>query len=276
MSTKKILILGGNGKTGRKVNQQLLALGYTTSIGSRKGSPVFDWEDEGTWSAVLEGIDKVYLTFQPDLAIPRALETIRKITDLAIKKGIQKIVLLSGRGEEEAQRCEQIVMNTAINWTIVRCDWFNQNFSESFLLEPILVGHIALPRAETLIPFVDTDDIAEIVVASLTSNQHKHKLYELTGPRLLTFAQAIQEIAKETERTLVFEGVSIDAYIEMMKEYQLPEDYIWLVTYLFTHVLDGKNSNTTNDIEKVLGRKAKDFTQYVKETAATGIWNPEK
>ena len=61
--------------------------------------------------------------------------------------------------------------------------------------------------------------------------------------------------------------------VKMLREYQVHEDEIWLVNYLFTEVLDGRNSSTTNDIEKVLGRKAIDFTEYVVKTAETGIWN---
>lgn len=275
MDNKKILILGGKGKTGRKVNEKLVKLGYTTRIGSRSESPSFDWENQATWSSALEGMDKVYITFQPDLAIPVALQIIKDFTALAIEKGIQKIVLLSGRGEKEAQLCEQIVMKADIDWTIVRCDWFNQNFSESFLLDPILAGHVALPRAETLIPFIDTDDIADIVVASLTDDKHKGQVYELTGPRLLTFGQVVDEISMATGREIKFDTISLDDYVKMLQEYQVPDDYIWLVNYLFTNVLDGKNSSITNGVEKVLGRKAKDFSEYVKETAATGIWNPK-
>jgi len=274
MTEKKILILGGKGKTGRKVAERLTKLGKTIRIGSRNEQPAFDWENSETWEGALEGMDAVYVTFQPDLAIPAALTAIEEFTALAVKKGIQKIVLLSGRGEKEAQLCEQVVMDADVNWTIVRCDWFNQNFSESFFLEPILAGYVALPRAETPVPYVDTDDIAEVVVKSLLEDKHNGQVYELTGPRLLTFEQVITEISKGTDRDIKFQLITMDEYIKMLKEYQVPEDYIWLINYLFTKVLDGRNASTTNVIEKVLGRKAKDFAEYVAETAATGVWNP--
>ncbi|HHC79243.1 MAG TPA: NmrA family transcriptional regulator [Flavobacteriia bacterium] len=276
MNNNKILVLGGKGKTGRKVNDRLIKLGHITRIGSRNEAVPFDWEDENTWPDILDGINKLYITFQPDLAVPSAFKTIKRFTSLAVKTGIQKIVLLSGRGEKEAQRCEQIIMNTDVNWTVVRCDWFSQNFSENFLLEPIVAGHVALPRANILIPFVDTDDIADVVVTALLDDIHTHKIYELTGPRLLTFEQAVNEIAKVTGRNITFEEISLKAYKKMLRAHQIPEDYIWLVNYLFSNVLDGKNSSTTNDIEIVLKRKAKDFSEYVKETAATKIWNPAK
>lgn len=274
METKKILILGGNGKTGRRVAQLLNSLNdVEVRLGSRSENPSFDWKKPETWLEAIKGIDTAYITFQPDLAIPTAPETIRQFTALATQNGVQKMVLLSGRGEKEAQVCEEIVKSTAQKWTIVRASWFNQNFSESIFLEPILTGFVSLPKAEILEPFTDADDIAAVVAATLLDEKHNGKTYELTGPRLLNFEQAIAEIAEITGRQIVFQSLSLKQYIDMLRQYQVPEDEIWLVNYLFSEVLDGRNSTVTNDIEKVLGRKATDFTNYVLKTAQSGIWN---
>src|SRR6187431_1155282 len=109
METKKILILGGNGKTGRRVAQLLSKeSSVEVRLGSRSTTPSFDWEKPETWLEAINGIDTVYITFQPDLAIPSAPATIRQFTALANKNGVQKMVLLSGRGEKEAQVCEEI------------------------------------------------------------------------------------------------------------------------------------------------------------------------
>jgi len=274
MKEQRILVLGGTGKTGRRVAEKLTKLGKTIRIGSRSGNPSFDWEKPESWSDVLEGMDIVYITFQPDLAVPGALETIKEFTSKAVNSGVKKMVLLSGKGEKEAELCEQEVMNSKVNWTIVRASWFNQNFSESFFLDPILAGHVALPRAEVLVPYVDVDDIADVVVESLLDNKHNGHIYELTGPRQLTFEQVTEEIAKATGRDIMFSSISMDEYIKMLREYQVPEDFIWLINYLFTEVLTSKNSEITNDIEKVLGRKAKDFSEYVNQTAKYGVWSP--
>lgn len=274
MSKKKILVLGSNGKTGRRVIERLKNNSdVEIRLGSRSEKIPFDWENPETWKNVLKDIEVVYITFQPDLAIPSAVEAIQKFTVLATELGVQKMVLLSGRGEKEAQLCEEIVKENAKNWTIVRASWFNQNFSESIFLEPILAGIVALPRAEALEPFTDADDIADVVVESLLSDKHNAETYELTGPRLLTFKEAVNTIAEASDRNITFQSLSLDEYSQMLKEYQVPEDHIWLANYLFEQVLDGRNSHITSDIEKVLGRKAKDFTAYAKETAKTGIWN---
>lgn len=273
---KKILVLGSNGKTGRRVAARLENNPEVEiRLGSRNEKIPFDWENPQTWENVVKDIDTVYITFQPDLAVPFAAEAIENFTKLATKNGVQKIVLLSGRGEKEAQVCEEIVKKNAKYWTIIRASWFNQNFSESFFLDPILYGIVALPRAEALEPFTDADDIADVVTTALLNDSHNGKTYELTGPRLLTFKQAVNEIAEASGRNITFQSLSLEEYTQMLREYQVPEDHIWLVNYLFEQVLDGRNSNITQDIENILGRKAKDFSAYVKETAKTGIWNPK-
>jgi len=271
---KNILITGAKGKTGSRVFQKLKDIPNLSLRGvSRSTNPAFDWEDTNTWPSALTGMQAVYISYQPDLAVPGAPDHIKQFTALAAKSGIQKIVLLSGRGEEEARACEQLVMNAGVDWTIIRASWFNQNFSEGHFLDPILAGHVALPINGVKEPFVDTDDIADVVVAALTRPGHTHKLYEVTGPRLITFAEAIAEIATATNRNIQFEPISPEAYAAMLTNYGVPPDHIALVNYLFTEVLDGRNESITTGVQEALGRPAKDFKQYVKQTAAQGVWN---
>lgn len=271
---ENILVIGGTGKTGRKVVHKLGELGYQVRIGSRSGSPSFDWDNPETWSASLKGMDKVYITFQPDLAVPGALDAIEELTKQAKKNGVKKLVLLSGKGEREAELCEQVVIHSGLDYTIVRASWFNQNFSESFFLEPILKGFVALPQADVKIPFVDTNDIADVVVQTLVNDRHNGNIYQLTGPRSLTFKEVIQEISDSIGRNITFTPISLAAYADAMKQQGVPADFIWLIQYLFSEVLGNpENEHISSDIEKVLGRKAKDFSEYVEETNATGIWN---
>lgn len=276
MKEQLFFVAGGTGKTGRRVVERLKAAHHQVRIGSRSQPLPFDWENSATWEAALSGVNAVYITFQPDLAIPGTTDVIEAFTKLASRLGVRRMVLLSGRGEHEAVACEEIVKANAKEWTIVSSSWFHQNFSESFFLDPILSGHVALPRAEALEPFIDADDIADIVVKCLLEETHDHQTYELTGPRLLTFEQAVSEIAHATDRSITFEPLSLDGYAQMLREFQVPEDHIWLINYLFSEVLDGRNASVTNDVEKILGRKAKDFSQYVAETAKTGVWNAAK
>ena len=271
---QNILVLGGKGKTGRRVASRLIEKGQSVRIGSRSEEPSFDWENPNTWEAALEGMESVYITFQPDLAVPGASEAIEGFTALAVKQGVQKVVLLSGKGEKEAEKCEEIVKNSGLEWTIVRASWFNQNFSESFFLDPILAGHVALPKNEAKVPYVDANDIADVVVEVLLNAAHNGYTYELTGPRTLTFSEVTQEISAATGRDIQFTPISMEEYNAMMQEFNLPDGYLWLINYLFEEVLVESNAVITNDIEKVLGRKPTDFTEYANAAVKTGVWNP--
>jgi len=267
-----LLVLGATGKTGRRITQRLEAAGLPVRQGSRDANPPFDWEDRSTWDAVIEGVHAVYISFQPDLAVPGAVETIQAFTDLAVKSGVRKLVLLSGRGEVEAEQAERVVQDSGIDWTILRASWFCQNFSEAHFLDPIVQGELALPVGQVAEPFVDADDIAECAVTALTQPGHTHQLYELTGPRALTFADAVTEIARATHRNIEFVAVPAPAYRQAMEQEQLPPALIDLVLCLCTTVLDGRNTPVTDGVQRALGRPARDFSDYVQRTAAAGIW----
>jgi uncharacterized protein YbjT (DUF2867 family) len=271
---QNILVIGGTGKTGRRVVEGLNKNGQKVTIASRKGFPAFDWNDPASYAKVLAGMNRAYITYYPDLAVPGAKEAIQALTSAAVEAGLEKVVLLSGKGEKEAEACESIVASSGLNFTVVRASWFNQNFSESFLLEPIQAGMVALPMTQALIPFVDADDIAEVVVKVLLDDSYNGRTITVTGPRKLTFEQAISEIAEGSGRKIRFQPISLEQNKTAMQQAGLPDDYVWLFNYLFKEVLGNpENQEISKDIEQVLGRKAIDFSDYVKRTASSGIWN---
>lgn len=269
---KPVLVLGGNGKTGRRVVERLLSRGREVVVASRSTTPRFDWNDFETWAEVLRNVSSVYITYQPDLAVPGAVDAVRHFTQTALAAGVRRLVLLSGRGEEEAQRAEQALKDSGADWTIVRAGWFAQNFSENFLMDGVLAGQIALPASHTKEPFVDADDIADVVAEALLDDQHIGQLYEVTGPRLMTFAEAIHEIAAARGRDIQLIEVSPAEYEALLKQHHLPDDLVWLIMYLFTTVLDGRNEHLTDGVQRALGRAPKDFAEYARDVAATGVW----
>jgi uncharacterized protein YbjT (DUF2867 family) len=268
-----VLVLGGTGKTGRRIVERLRARDVAVRVGSRSAAPPFDWEDRTTWRPALEGATAAYVSYYPDLAVPGAPEAVAALTEQALELGVRRLVLLSGRGEEEAQRAEQVVQDAGIEWTVVRCAWFSQNFSEDYLLEPIRGGEVALPAGDMPEPFVDTEDIADVAVAALTEAGHGNRVYELTGPRLLTFAEAVAEIGRATGRELRYIPVTVDEYAAAVAEHDLPDDVIGLLRYLFSEVLDGRNAMLADGVQRALGRAPRDFADYARDTAATGVWN---
>lgn len=267
------LVVGGTGKTGRRVVERLTARSLPVRIGSRTGEPPFDWEDQATWAPSLQEVSAVYMTYYPDLAVPGAVDTVRSFVDLALARGVRRLVLLSGRGEEEAQRAEQVLQDSGADWTILRCSWFSQNFSENYLSDSVVSGEVVLPAGDVGEPFIDADDIADVAVAALTDDRHVGKLYELTGPRLLTFSEAVGEIAEAVGRKIRYVQVSADQYASALKEAALPPEFVWLVNYLFTTVLDGRNAHLADGVQRALGRAPRDFGDYAKATAAAGAWS---
>lgn len=271
-SNPTILITGGTGKTGRRVAERLAHRGLPVRIGARAGQPPFDWTDASTWPAAVRDVAAIYLTYYPDLAVPGSVERVSAFVALARQSGVRQIVLLSGRGEEEAQRAERVVRDSGLEWTIVRASWFAQNFSENYLVDAVLSGEVYLPAGNVGEPFVDADDIAEVAARALSEPGHHGQVYEVTGPRLLTFAEAVAEIAHATGRELRFVEITPEEYVAALEAEGIPADAVWLVNYLFTTVLDGRNASLTDGVQRALGRPPKDFAEYARETAATGAW----
>jgi uncharacterized protein YbjT (DUF2867 family) len=272
MSKNPVLIIGGAGKTGGRVNARLKALGMTTRPVSRSALIAFDWNRPETWSAALDGVSKAYVTYQPDLSVEGACEAIAELARLARQKSLEQLVLLSGRGEPGAQRAEAALQDSGVPWTIVRASWFNQNFSEGYLADGVLAGEIALPAGAVPEPFVDADDIADVVTAALTDPRHASKVYEVTGPRALTFAEAVAEISKAVGRPVRYTQISSQDFAVGMRQAGVPEEVIALLGELFTVVLDGRNSRVAHGVEEALGRPPRDFSDYARAAAASGAW----
>jgi uncharacterized protein YbjT (DUF2867 family) len=217
-------------------------------------------------------VGSAYISHYLD-ALPGAAEIVGSFAELAIAKGVRRQVLLGGRGESEAERVEAAVRNSGAELTILRSTWFAQNFSEDYMLEHVLSGVVALPAGEVPEPFVDADDIADVAVAALTEDGHVGQLYELTGPRLLTFAEAIEEIALATGREIRYSPVSIEVHAAAALEHGVPPEVVELLTYLFSEVLDGRNARLADGVQRALGREPRDFADYARGVAARGIWN---
>jgi uncharacterized protein YbjT (DUF2867 family) len=273
-TTKTTLVLGSTGKTGRRVAKRLEERGLPVRRASRSGATPFDWNAPATWAPALEGVDAVYLSFYPDLAAPGAPEVIEAFAHAAGRAGVRRIVLLSGRGEPQAERCEKILREVlpAVALTVIRGAWFSQNFSEGELVGPVLSGEIAFPAGRVAEPFVDADDIADVAVAVLLDRSpgqpHAGKIYELTGPRLLTFDEVAAEISRASGRPVHYRPVTKEEYAAALSAV-LPPDYASFLADLFAQVLDGRNACLSGDVERILGRKPRDFSDYVAANADT-------
>ena len=222
---------------------------------------------------MLDGVRAVYITYAPDLAIPGATDSIREFVGKAVEQGVERLVLLSGRGEAEAQLCERIVQESGVEWTVVRASWFNQNFSEGEFLGMVLDGAVTLPAGNIPEPFVDVNDIADVAVAALTEKGHNGEIYEVTGSSMLTFADVAAEISRAAGREVNFIEIPKEAFAGAIAESGAPEDIAWLLNYLFDTVLDGRNAYVCDGVQRALGREPTDFADFARRAAAAGSWN---
>jgi len=272
MAAHTTLVIGSTGKTGRRVAAKLAGLDLDVRHGSRSSAIPFDWDKPATWAPALAGATAAYVAYSPDLAAPGSEAAITELVALARTAGLKRLVLLSGRGEADAERAEDVVRASGLEWAIVRASWFAQNFNEGNFAHDVSAGVVALPVGGVGEPFVDADDIADVAVAALTDDRHVGQLYEVTGPRLLSFADAVAEIAAATGRDIRFASVAMDDYAVVLADYQVPPEMIALLRYLFSTVLDGRNSSLTDGVQRALGREPKDFADFARDAASTGSW----
>ncbi|MGQ0743963.1 MAG: NAD(P)H-binding protein [Acidimicrobiales bacterium] len=272
-SDSPIVILGGPGKTGRRVAERLRSRRRPVRMVSRSSTPSFDWNDPSGWEESLTGASAAYIAYQPDLAFPGATASIAALVDAAAAAGIGRLVLLSGRGEEKALAAEAVVEASGLEWAVVRSSFFNQNFSESFLVETLVTGVLAFPAGAVAEPFIDADDIADVAVASLTNQSLLGQVYEVSGPELLTFAEAVGTISAAAGRDIVYVPVTPGQFAEGLRSEGVPDELAGAYADLFATVLDGRNSHLADGVERALGRPARTFGAYADAVARTGIWN---
>lgn len=267
-----VLVLGATGKSGSRVAHMLRQAGAEVRDGSRHATPAFDWDDASTWGEALQGIGSVYVSFQPDLAVPGAVETVGAFLAAANSAGVRRAVLLSGRGEPEAVQAEELLKASGMEWTVLRASWFLQNFSESFFAEGLQDGVLIAPSGMSPEPFVDLDDVAEIAASALLEDDHVGRLYELTGPEALSFAQVADGLAMATGRPVVLHELPLGEYLGQARAAGVPEDVVWLLDYLFSNVLDGRNARPANGVLEALGRPPRALRDFADAAVKHGAW----
>ncbi|WP_020386072.1 hypothetical protein [Kribbella catacumbae] len=268
------LVTAGTGKTGRRIVQRLTDRGLPVRVGSRAGDPPFDWSDQGTWQGALAGVDAAYVAYLPDIGAPQAADDLAAFATLATDIGVGRVVLLSGRNEPMAQRCEEVLQSYPWQWTVLRSSVFSQDFSEAFWLDPVRSGIVAVPAGELIAePFVDIEDVVDVAVAALTEQRHAGQVYELSGPRSVPLAEATAEIAAAIGRPVRYEPVTSEQYVAAMTAEGVPAEEAQFVADLFAALFDGRNAATTDGVQRALGRAPREFRDFVHKTAGTGVWD---
>ncbi|MFG2934710.1 NAD(P)H-binding protein [Streptomyces sp. NPDC048282] len=269
-----VVVTGATGRTGSRVADAARAAGLTVRPASRAQG--FDWRDRSTWADTLRGADAAYLVFPTDVGSPEATHAVGLLAHEAVALGVRRLVLLSSRGEERARPTEEALRESGADWTVVRAAWFAQNFSEGPLVAELREsGELVFPGGAVREPFVDLRDVAEVVVAALTDGErYAGRALTVSGPRLLTFGEAVAQIAAATGRELSYRAVTARQYGPNLAAFGVPEPEVEFLVELFESLLDGRNAYLSDGVREVLGREPRDFGDFVRETAATGVWKP--
>jgi uncharacterized protein YbjT (DUF2867 family) len=267
-----VVVTGASGRTGSRVARAAEAAGLTVRAASRATG--FDWWDRSTWADTLRGADAAYLVYPSDVGAPGAAEAVGDLAREAVGLGVRRLVLLSGRGEEQALPTEEALHACGADWTVVRAAWFAQNFSEGPLVAELRErGELVFPADAVREPFLDVRDIADVVVTALTAgDRYVGRTLTLSGPRLLTFGEAVAEIAEATGRPLTYRAVSTQDYGEALLGFGVPPQEVTALTEIFDTLLDGRNAHLSDGVREVLGRAPRDFTDFVQEETAAGTW----
>ncbi|MFF8913609.1 NAD(P)H-binding protein [Streptomyces sp. NPDC015032] len=275
-----VLVVGGTGKTGRRVVERLREQGVETRVASRSGETPFDWDDPETWEAALDGVAAVYIV-PLDLTPSRTPALVERAT----AAGVGRLVLLSARGadvpgyfgdsyDETGPHLEGeiAVRASGVPWTILRPGWFAQNFSEGVFRDGVIGGELALPAGDGAAAFVDADDIADVAVAALTRPGHEGQLYELSGTRALTIDDALAEIAKVTGRRAGYVPVPEQEFVTALVAQGMSPEEAALWTDAMKPIRTSQEAPVVDGVQRALGRAPRDFGAFVRKAADGGAW----
>lgn len=264
-----ILVLGGTGTVGSRVTRRLRSAGRHVRVATRHTDLHFDWSIPDTWRSALRGVNTMYVLLPDNTSLPEPFLA------EAFATGVRRVVLHSDRAVDimrvaHLQAAERQVRESGCEWTIVRSDWFNQNF-ETFFRRSILDGRLCVPVGSTRQGFVDADDIAAVTTEALTRDDHIGRVLPLTGPRALSFAEALDHIRDATGLAVRFDGTA-DAYRASLRADGVPDAVIETLIQNFSSVAAQGDTQPTGVVEEILGRPGKDFRDYAREGAARGVW----
>lgn len=261
-----ITVLAATGKTGRRVADRLEPLGHEVRRASRSSAVRFAWEEPDTWGPAIDGVEALYLV-PPDPG-----GDVAPFLDRLAGSTVERVVLLSARhpaqsGDDFLPVVEVLVRAAAPAWTILRPSWFDQNFDEGFFAPGLAAGLLEVPVGDGREPFIDADDIAEVAVAALTDSAHDGRIYELSGPEALTFAEAVAAIAEAWGRPIAFADLTASSFRSQFEAAGVDSAEIDVFEHLFEAIRRGENDHISDGVRQALGRDPRPFADYAAGTS---------
>jgi uncharacterized protein YbjT (DUF2867 family) len=272
----RILVFGATGKVGGETVRQLAERGAEIRAATRKPGAYrgpggvqaveLDYDRPETWDAAVAGTRRLFLVSRPGEAAPESY--LIPLFEKARAAGLERVVLHTALGVELAddlglRKVEKHVMASGVPWTILRPNWFMQNFSHGFVLDSIKgMGGIFLPAAEAKVSFIDTRDIGAVAAKALLEDGHAGKEYGLTGPRALDHAEAAAILSRSAGRTIPYAAIGEDDARRGLAQAGWPASAVEFMLALFRAVRAGHAARVTPDVRTVLGRDPISFEQF--------------
>ncbi|KDR83087.1 hypothetical protein GALMADRAFT_152068 [Galerina marginata CBS 339.88] len=246
-----ILITGGTGRTGGKLAQLLHAANQPVLIASRSGvAPApfkavkFDWTDEKTFGNPFEAdsnIDKIYLVVPPIIDV---FPVVKPFIDLALSKGVKRIVLCGSSSVEKGGpgpgKVFEYLVDSGADYVVLRPTWFIDNFGAAFLREIVEHDKISTAAGDGRIPFVGVDDIAKAAFDALVVKESPNTDYYVQGPKLYTHDEATAILGEVLGRKITHERVTEEQAVVVFMAQGTPEHYAKIRAWLATRVANGK------------------------------------
>ncbi|MCB0164604.1 MAG: SDR family oxidoreductase [Anaerolineae bacterium] len=273
----KILVLGATGNVGSSLVEFLVKKGKQVKAATRHPAdypstdnvePVsLDFERPETYAPALVGVDRVFaLTKTADV---QADKTLTPLIDQAKAAGVTQIVLMTALGVDQApedvpiRRLELHLINSGIDYTILRPNWFMQNFNPGFLLPMIQQGgtfYLAADDAKT--SFIDTRDIAAVAAVVLTEEGHAGKEYALTGGEAFTYSEAAAILSEAANREINYVAIDDGAFREALASAGWRPEQVGFFADLFYIVRQGWVASVSPAVAEILEREPISLQQY--------------
>jgi uncharacterized protein YbjT (DUF2867 family) len=277
---KTILVTGATGNLGRAVVRALANQGFDVKAGStkpEKASPLpgvkrvqVVYEEPDTVAAALVGVDGLFLVAPPlDFEAPAKLKS---AIDQARSAGLGHIIFNSVLGIDQNEEAplrviERYLMSSGVNYTILRPNFFMENFSTGFIAPMITQGGIFLAAGDAKTSFISTTDIAE-VAAQAFQNERYAMAYNLTGPEALDHAEVARIISVVSGREVTYHALSETAMLQGARDNGLPESAVQYLAVLYDAVRQGWMAAVTEDVKKATGQAPISFAEFARKNTA--------
>jgi uncharacterized protein YbjT (DUF2867 family) len=278
-----IVVTGATGNVGRSLVRFLVSAGEQVTATSRSVADAelpeqvvrkaADLVDAESLRPVLDGADALFL--QNGGPSAHRLDPAH-LVDVAKAGGVRRIVLLSSQGVttrpdsashgEVARHIEDAVRQSGLEWTVLRPGGFASN-TYAWAESVRTTRTVAAPFGDVGLPVVDPDDIAEVAAVTLRAEgRHAGRIYELTGPALVTPRQQAEAIGAALGEPVRFVEQSRDEARAQMLRF-MPEPVVDTTLDIVGEPNAGE-LRVSPDTELVLGRAPGAYGEWARRYVA--------